>query len=249
LSKTKSAFAYTQKVTLFDYLSADPAKAARFGRAMVAWSRTNGAETALALSYPWGTETPGTIVCDIGGGVGHVSMALIRAFPHIHVVLQDLGVVIDQARLAWEQKVPEVVESGGAKMVPMNFFEDSPLPNCDFYYMKHILHDWPVDECVTILKNITKSMKQSSKVFIHEFILPPPTRVDDSAVDQAPEPLLANYGVGNSRLYNLDINMMAMLNSKERTLAEYINLGDQAGLKVVKLWDCGEMGIVELELK
>lgn len=47
----------------------------------------------------------------------------------------------------------------------------------------------------------------------------------DRSILQAPEPLLANFGMGRARLYNQDINMMNVLNSKERTLDEFVKLG------------------------
>jgi hypothetical protein len=70
----------------------------------------------------------------------------------------------------------------------------------------------------------------------------------ESAFEQAPEPLLPNYGVGRIRQYALDLDMMVMLNSQERRLEEFIALGEEAGLKFVKLWDLGEMSAVELRL-
>jgi hypothetical protein len=42
---------------------------------------------------------------------------------------------------------------------------------------------------------------------------------------QAPKPLLPNFGSGNIRLYNQDVNMLVMANSTERTFAEYTALG------------------------
>ena len=42
--------------------------------------------------------------------------------------------------------------------------------------------------------------------------------------------------------------MMAMLNSEERRLPEFVRLGEAAGLEFVKLWDLGEMGLVEYRL-
>jgi len=65
---------------------------------------------------------------------------------------------------------------------------------------------------------------------------------------QAPEPLLPNYGVGKVRQYNLDLDMMVMLNSQERYLEEFIKLGEEAGLRFEKLWDVGEMGVIEFRL-
>ena len=83
-----------------------------------------------------------------------------------------------------------------------------------------------------------------------EYILQAANRVPEekSPVKQAPEPLLPNYGGGRIRQYNLDIQMMAMLNSEERRLPEFIKLGEAAGLEFVKLWDLGEMGLVEYRL-
>ena len=41
---------------------------------------------------------------------------------------------------------------------------------------------------------------------------------------------------------------MAMLNSEERQLDDFVRLGNAAGLKFEKLWDFGEMGLVEYRL-
>jgi len=61
---------------------------------------------------------------------------------------------------------------------------------------------------------------------------------------KASEPLLPNYGVGRIRHYNLDLDMMTMLNSKERRLPDFIKLL----VVFVKLWDFGESGLVEYKL-
>ena len=83
-----------------------------------------------------------------------------------------------------------------------------------------------------------------------EYILQPANRVpeENSPVKQAPEPLLPNYGGGRIRQYNLDIQMMSLLNSEERRLPDLIRLGEAAGLEFVKLWDLGEMSLVEYKL-
>ena len=83
-----------------------------------------------------------------------------------------------------------------------------------------------------------------------EYILQSANRVpeEEAPIKQAPEPLLPNYGAGRIRQYNLDIDMMAMLNSQERRLPDFIGLGEAAGLEFVKLWDFGETGLVEYRL-
>jgi hypothetical protein len=85
---------------------------------------------------------------------------------------------------------------------------------------------------------------------LDEFVLQHVDRVaeNSSAFNQAPEPLLPNYGVGKIRHYNTDLDMMIMLNSQERYLEEFVQLGEEAGLRFEKYWDLGEMGAVELRL-
>ena len=83
-----------------------------------------------------------------------------------------------------------------------------------------------------------------------EFILQHANRVPEgqSNFNQAPEPLLPNYGTGRIRQYNIDLHMMTTLNSEERQLDHFIRLGEAAGLRFEKLWDFGEMGLIEYRL-
>jgi hypothetical protein len=90
-----------------------------------------------------------------------------------------------------------------------------------------------------------------TRQFKDEFIVRPGYRIpkEEAKFIQAPEPLLPNYGEGRLRQYTVDINMMTMLNSKERTLEDFIALGETAGLQFVKIWEAGEMGLVEFVSK
>jgi len=83
-----------------------------------------------------------------------------------------------------------------------------------------------------------------------EYILQSANRVpkEKAPAKQAPEPLLPNYGAGRIRQYNLDIHMMSMLNSEERRLPDFMRLGEASGLEFAKLWDLGEMSLVEYRL-
>ena len=61
-----------------------------------------------------------------------------------------------------------------------------------------------------------------------EYVLDTTARVSDGIMntnDAAPQPLLANYGVGRSRRYTIDVLMMCMFNGGERTLQDYIDMG------------------------
>ncbi|KAL9714576.1 hypothetical protein Ac2012v2_001230 [Leucoagaricus gongylophorus] len=62
----------------------------RFGKAMVRWNETADAG-AIITEYPWGNLSPGSVVNDLGGGVGHITMQLHKLYPTLNLKLQDLS--------------------------------------------------------------------------------------------------------------------------------------------------------------
>lgn len=79
--------------------------------------------------------------------------------------------------------------------------------------MKFILHDWSDEKCLTILKNVTASMKKGhSTLIIEDFILP----------IKGCQLLPAMW----------DMIMMAMLSAMERTEAQWTELLSKAGLEI-----------------
>ncbi|KAJ7512101.1 S-adenosyl-L-methionine-dependent methyltransferase [Mycena galericulata] len=222
----------------------------RFGVAMLGWGNTVEA-SAMVTAYPWQDLSKGASVCDLGGGVGTMTIQLAKAHPHLQLKLQDMPDRMVQAKeIIWPQQCPAALEEDRIEFKAINFLTESPIAGCDVYYLKNILHDWPDAECITILKGVKKAMKPDSSVLIHEYILQSGTRTAtaDSNFTQAPEPLLPNYGVGKVRQYNLDLTMLLCYNSKERTLQELAGLGEAAGLRFTKLWEFGELGAVEFRL-
>lgn len=43
--------------------------------------------------YPWSNLPDGAILCDVGGGNGHISLDILKAFPQLRVIVQDLEVM------------------------------------------------------------------------------------------------------------------------------------------------------------
>ncbi|TFK36164.1 S-adenosyl-L-methionine-dependent methyltransferase [Crucibulum laeve] len=225
-------------------------RGARFGVGAIGWGTATEAG-ALIHHFPWNDLPKGTSVCDIGGGVGNVTMQLAHAYPSLKLVLQDLPERIQQAKNeVWPKECPLAIQEDRILFEPINFLTESPVKACDIYYLKHIIHDWPDADCIKILSGVKKAMAPHSRVMIHEYILQYANRVpaDKSDFQQAPEPLLPNYGAGRIRQYNLDIDMMAVLNSEERTVEHFKRLGEAAGLKFTRVWDLGESGLVEFGL-
>jgi hypothetical protein len=159
---------------------------------------------AVLASYSFvGART----VVDVGGSHGAFVAAVLQREKTAR------GVLFDR---------PEVVEGAGATLnaagvadrverVGGSFFESVPAGG-DVYLVKHILHDWNDDECVTILKNVRTAMTPDARVVVVEMI------INDQG-PPSPAPLL-------------DLNMLVMLTGKERTADEISALFAKAGLKL-----------------
>ncbi|KAJ7048491.1 S-adenosyl-L-methionine-dependent methyltransferase [Mycena amicta] len=248
-----------QPLSMFDYWDQNPKlqRGERFGIGMLGWGTAVEA-SAIVHAYPWASLAPGSVICDLGGGVGAMAMQLVRAHPHLQLKLQDLPDRMVQAEtVVWPADCPEAMQDGRVEFKKVDFLVESPIEGCDVYYMKNILHAFPTPQCITILKGVRKAMKPGSRVLLHEYILQTAgthssPRLHDKAIDTedqlktAPSPLLPNYGQGRIRQYYLDVSLMVLLNSGERTLDEYVELGKQAGLKFVKVWEFGDMSGVEM---
>ncbi|KAF9458941.1 S-adenosyl-L-methionine-dependent methyltransferase [Collybia nuda] len=223
---------------------------ARFGVGMLGWGKSVEASSVIT-GFPWESLGENATVCDVGGGIGTMTMQLAKAHSNLLLKLQDLPERIEQAQNeVWPQECPEAIRDQRIEFKAMNFLTESPIKGCDVYYLKNIIHDWPDNKVVDILRNVRGAMKPCSRVLIHEYVLQRADRVTegDSPFEQAPEPLLPNYGVGRIRQYALDLDMMVMLNSQERRLEEFVALGEEAGLVFVKLWNFGEMSAAEFRL-
>jgi methylase of polypeptide subunit release factors len=48
--------------------------------------------------YDWAAVPEGSAVCDIGSGKGNYTLALLKAFPHLKIVLQDQPNVMQEAK-------------------------------------------------------------------------------------------------------------------------------------------------------
>ncbi|KAJ7482294.1 S-adenosyl-L-methionine-dependent methyltransferase [Mycena galericulata] len=250
---TSSAFQRAHGKNIFEFYGSpgQEKRAGRFNQAMLGWGEVTG-KGMLPKVYPWAALPADTVITDVGGGNGHVTVGLLKVFPHLKVVVQDLPSVVEEGRGIVEKDTElSVALKQRVEFIPLDFFKETPVKGSDIYYIRHVLHDWPAEECKKILDNVRKVVKPSSRVFIHEFVLQH-AAVDsdtDGKYEKAPAPLLPNFGVGRVRPYAQDINMMVVLNSQERTLPQFIAMGALSGFEFVKLWDLGEVGLMEFTVK
>jgi len=216
----------------------------------MALSKVSGDGASLANNFPWKNMAPGSTFCDIGSGVGGICLEIAAAQPHLKLILQDQPHVLDKARDLWSHELPNALDEQRVDFVPIDFFKEGPVKNQDIYYMRQIVHDWPDNLVKGILQHIKESMKSTSRLLIHDYILPVLYQRDSQDLDDiiAPEPLLPSFGAGNIRPYYQDITMMMMFNAKERSLDEFKVLGTEAGLEFVKVWEFAECDMIEFKV-
>jgi len=251
LDPALTAFATFYKDPLWVWWLEHPRSFERFRVGMAGCAGLENLHSA-EKGFPWGDAPPGTIVNDVGGGLGYMTMHIAKMHPNINVIVQDLEETVNQAIGYWNGFGPELVEADRVDFLPFDFFQESPIPDCDYYYLKHIMHNWTDDAANIILTNVKKVMKPSARLIIQEYIIQSTSEdgiIDDlDLLPRAPRPLLPNYGEGHIMRYYMDIIMMELLNSAQRTLVEYKILGERAGLEFVRAYDCGELSALEFKL-
>ena len=139
------------------------------------------------------------MIGDIAGGRGHLLSAILEAAPNAKGVLFDLPHVVEER---------SAMASSRLTLQPGDFFKD-PLPRCDAYILMEIIHDWPDEEAVAILKALRRAAVPRAALFLIETIVP------------------ADPGPDWSKM--LDIHMLTLLGGKQRTLREYEILLGRAG--------------------
>jgi 6-hydroxytryprostatin B O-methyltransferase len=145
----------------------------------------------------------------VGGSTSHVSIALATAYPKLRFIVQDLPDTIANSHNLLSQ-LPESVRSR-ISCQPYNFFTPQPVNDADVYLMRMILHDWPITEATTILRNLLPALKSKpdSRLIIMDTVLPDPGSIPASE---------------ESLLRVRDLTMIQAFNSKERELSDWKEL-------------------------
>lgn len=155
-----------------------------------------------------------TKVVDIGGGFGHVVIALLEKYPRLRGVLLDLPNLIPTAKRNMPVSDPKVatrLEYLGADMFEI-------IPRADAYVIKHVIHDWDDDHCLRLLHNCHQSMDGNGRLICVDSVLP------------------AMGDTGGTPAKFLDILMMMVANrGKERTLKQWQELLYATGFRISRV--------------
>ncbi|CAJ2511702.1 Uu.00g073270.m01.CDS01 [Anthostomella pinea] len=143
---------------------------------------------------------------------GHVSKALALAYPDFTVTMQDRPEAISAAA-----KLSGLPRNLSFK--PHDFFSPQTLHGADAYFLRHILHNWPQAEAVSILSALVPALKPGARVLVSEFLMPGAAQRGRSLLD-------------DKLIRQIDLQMMDVYNSKERTAEDFAALFRMAGEKL-----------------
>ena len=170
--------------------------------------------TAVADAYDFSDVSS---VVDIGGGKGILLEAVLTRHDHLTGTVFDLPHVVASAPMSADLTTRWATAGG-------SFFES--VPAADAHLLKSVLHDWPDDRCVDILRTCRAALNDGGRVLLVERVLGQPGYEAVTAFS--------------------DLNMLVLPGGRERTEQEYAALFDAAGFRLTAVVDTGTpVSIVE----
>ncbi|KAJ6554494.1 O-methyltransferase [Mycena capillaripes] len=238
--------AFNTHIDLFSWLELpeNQVRFRRFGMAMDA-SRRVSPPAAAQHRFKWSSLSENTLIVDVGGGVGSVSLQIAKSNPKLRFLIQDTAAVVEQGKEYWEKELSGAAASGRVSFQVHDFFSPQPVKDADVFVLSRICHDWSDSYVLKILKYLRDAAQRTTKLIIVERITPFVCGEDQSyghipgAVPSTlpPKPLLAN--MGRMGAYLADMQMMSLLSGMERTLPHYCRLLTEAGWEIEEVYRAG----------
>jgi hypothetical protein len=147
---------------IFDFLKQHPAEGQIFNDAMTELSMIDGPAIAEAYNF----EGIRSIV-DVAGGHGFLLATILEKNPHLQGTLYEAPHVVEGAANGPLKPVMERCTLASGDM-----FSSVPA-GADAYIMKHIIHDWPDDRCIQLLKACRKGVNADGRLLVVDSVIRP----------------------------------------------------------------------------
>lgn len=147
---------------IFDFLKQHPAEGQIFHDAMTELSMIDGPAVAEAYDF----EGIHSIV-DVAGGHGFLLATILERNPHVRGMLYEVPHVVEGAANGPLKPLMERCTLASGDM-----FSSVPA-GADAYVMKHIIHDWPDDLCIQLLKACRKGVNSGGRLLVIDSVIQP----------------------------------------------------------------------------
>ncbi|KZV88454.1 S-adenosyl-L-methionine-dependent methyltransferase [Exidia glandulosa HHB12029] len=238
-----------KNMTIFQWLEKPENRlvAMSYVLAMAATGDASGESFESVLEgFEWANLKPGSIVVDVGGGVGKLMMPLYKTYPELKFEVQDRAQSLDQFNKIWDATFPDALPSKRVAFRVQDFLEPQAVKDAAVWFLRNIVHNWPDAYVIRILKHLRDVSAPSTRLVLADRVIPHATTGGASASEleasipgavprPAPKPLLANFGRANSTVFGLDIGAQSMMNGLERTLEELVEVTSKSGWKIERV--------------
>ncbi|KAG2124864.1 S-adenosyl-L-methionine-dependent methyltransferase [Suillus clintonianus] len=201
----------------------------------------------ILSDYPWETCLESTVV-DCGGGKGSLAISLANKFPALRLVVQERGEMVELAEANIKARLDTNSVPGRVVAEAHDLFSSQPRTGDNYTFMlRHVLHNWPEAQAVSILEKLAAAAGPKSKILIIERISGhyPDTRAQlehkpaNTTDTIASASLITEQAILNSSSrmpQALALHLLCILNCHERTLDQWRTIISRAGLVVTGLY-------------
>ncbi|TCD62058.1 hypothetical protein EIP91_007517 [Steccherinum ochraceum] len=191
--------------------------------------------TSPALGgFDWSTLPKGGLVVDVGGGTGEMVTELARSYKNLRYICQDQPQVIDQAKKIWHENGD--VLNGTVQFHEHDYFTPQPIKNADAFILRFTLHDWSDPYSIKILKHLRDAATPKTKLIVIDAVLPYNCHstgewddIPGGEQPTSPAPLLPNLGVASSDITYIDLLLLQVTNTTQRTVGELAHVLEESG--------------------
>ncbi|MEQ1976498.1 MULTISPECIES: methyltransferase [Xenorhabdus] len=153
------AFKHLYGLPFFDYWAQTDTPADDFHAGMSSMSKVENLFLVNSYDFP-----KNATVVDIAGGFGGLLLSVLQANTTLR------GILFDQSHVLTRHQLDALGDDTRWAIASGDFFES--CPQGDIYLLKYIMHDWPDEQCIRILRNCRQAMSPDGRVLIMDPVIP-----------------------------------------------------------------------------